>query len=320
MKVYDIFDSGWLGVYQERAVVVFISDVRTVIESQWICEMVTERYQEPDQYKTHEKWIPKHTKIIEVWIPETTEVRSRVVPGYYKDETALTPAHWGTRLVWLEPHIEIQYKFVGTSEQRAGRAGWEEVDGEYVFVGTSAQRAGRAGWKSYEVEIPGEWVDRRIWFPDVRRTTKVWVPESSETYEVVVPGYMKEVSIVEPGRRVEYPVYYEGKWVTKEHLVCGWKNVEVQQPVYSYYYPEYEYEVLDIKKGPVMVIAGPPEGDKITLRTPVSKLEVNVEGHYLGVATKIDDNRYVLPVEKPMSPVELEELSEEEIEKIKWGD
>jgi len=77
-----------------------------------------------------------------------------------------------------------------------------------------------------------------------------------------------------------------------------WEEVEVDVPIYSYYYPEYEFEVLSVRKGPDVVLIGEPEGDKIRLRTPVSEIVVEMEGYFLGNAVRIGDNQYVLPSEE----------------------
>jgi len=320
MKLFKIIDGAYLGFYQERGGTVFVSGYRTVKERTWVCKMVTEEHLTPDNWVRTRYYIEGHEGLVQKTEPEHEETKTRVIPEHYETKTETIPAHWGTREYWLEPHIEIRYRFVGTEEQRSGRYGWEQVDGEWVFVGTEEQRAGRAGWESYEEEIPGCWEERRIWFPEVTRTYDVLVPEHEEEYTVVVPARTYSEMGWIPIQEAYRWTNLGGKLVTQEHEVCGWEDVEVEQPIYSYYNPEDEYDLIDRERGPVWVIAGPPEGDKLQLRIIESGDIIDVEAKYLGIGTRTDDNKYVLPGKEPEEPKEPEPLTEEEIEKITWGD
>lgn len=320
MKLFKIIEGAYLGFYQERGGTVFISGYRTVTESKFICRMVMEEHTTPENWVRMRYWIAGHYETKEFTVPEAEEIKTRLVPEHYETKTETTPAHWGTREYWLEPHVEIGYRFVGTEEQRSGRYGWELVDDEWIFVGTEEQREGREGWESYDIEIPGCWEERRIWFPDVTRTYDVLVPEHEEDYTVVVPEYKETREVWVPIRELYRQVDIGSKLVTEEHEVCGFEDVEVEQTIYSYYGEYDEYDLIRRERGPLYVIAGPPEGDKLQLRIIESGDIIDVEAEYLGVTVRNDDNAYTIPPGKTTEKTREQELSEEEIERIKWGD
>ena len=251
----------------------------------------------PDNWVRTRYYIEGHEGLVWKTEPEHEETRTRVVVEHYEQKTETIPAHWGTREYWLEQHIEIEYRFVGTEEQRSGRYGWELVDDEWVFIGTEEQRAGRVGWEAYEVEIPGCWQERRIWFPEVTRTYDVLVPEHEEEYKVVVPerkwSEMEWIPIQEAYRWVNLG----GKKVIGEDVVWVCEEVEVEEPIYSYYSEYDEYELTERVRGPVMVIVGEPVGDMLTLKVLATGQEIKVEAKYVGLAKQIDSNKFVAPVE-----------------------
>jgi len=295
MKVYLMKGNQFMGFYQELGSTVEIVGTRKVVKTVEVkhTEMVEEKM--PDEYYTYEMFYPEHKALRETIVEGHYETRTRLVPAHYEDRTVTEPAHWGTREYWLEPTIEIRYRFVGTAEQRAGRAGWELVDGEYVFVGTAEQRAGRAGWESYEVEIPGVWQERRIWFPDVTRTYKVLVPEHEEEYQEWVPTHYETLeytipagSRIEEGVRVGETKMVERTWVTYE-------DVAVDDPIFGYiFYPEQEkYELIATEQS-YLRIAG-PQVDFITIRDLQTGRTYDWEGEFLGYATRIGENQYVVP-------------------------
>lgn len=228
-------------------------------------------------------------------VPEQQVQKSRIVEEHYEEKMVTEPAHWGTREYWLEPHIEIRYRFVGTEEQRAGRAGWEQVEGEWVFVGTAEQRAGRAGWEAYEVEIPGCWVERRIWFPEVTRMQKVLVrehleyytetiPEHEETREVWVDAYVKHIAV----RRPDKTVMVKTTW-------WDWEEKEVDDPVYAYAnYPDTDYlKLLSHTRGAVWP---PAEAwDTLEIKILATGDVYTTSAEYIGFATRIGENEFVIP-------------------------
>lgn len=298
MKLFKIIEGAYLGFYKERGGTVFISGYRTAKTREWVCEMVTEEYKEPDKEQFVREWVPEHQLVVHTLVEGHYETKTRVVPEHYEKKTETVPSHYGTREYWIVPRIETRYRFVGTEEQRAGRYGWELVAGESVFVGTEEQRGGRAGWESYEVEIPGYYEDRRVWFHETTRTYDVLVPEHVEEYKDWIPRHYVQVDTTIEGYWWEEWKYIPGETVTKEHEVCHWVDVEVDQPIYSYYGEYDEYDLIGRERGPAYVIVGPPEGDKLKLRIIESGDIIEVEAEYLGIGTRTDDNEYVLPGQK----------------------
>jgi len=244
-------------------------------------------------------FLPDHTETETrtYLVPEHEETRKRIVPGHYEDVTTTVPAHWGTREYWLEPHTEIRYRFVGTSEQRAGRAGWEVVDGEYVFVGTSEQRAGRAGWESYEVEIPGCWEERRVYFPETTRTMKTWIDEYAEHYKVTIPEetVTREEEVYYPAVLLPPHVVYDDVMV--ESTWREWEEQEFQEPIFGYADLPYteNLELVAHTRAPVMVIVGETEHDKLKIKVVATGEEFVIDADYVGCATRIGDNEFVIP-------------------------
>lgn len=284
----------YLGLYQERGSVVRIKRVEKTVEKKRVFHTEIIESEVPVWHPGTWVFIPGHYQDKTYFVPETTVTKTRIVTGHYEERTETTLAHWGTREYWLEPHIEIEYRFVGTSEQRSGRAGWELVEGEYVFVGTEEQRSGRAGWESYEVEIPGCWQERRIWFPDVTRTLKTWVPDIEEEYEEVVPEHYETRNVwIEPWDKF-MPQYMTMEKKMVEHTWATWEEVEVDQPVYEYIFEEFpeKYELIGVDRG----VVWPEEfvKDTLTVRNLETGLQYDWQGEYLGLATRINANEYVV--------------------------
>jgi len=297
MLVYWCKGGPFLGFYKELGSTVRIAGTRKLTRTVqvWHTEMVEIRV--PVHHDGLYLHIPGHYEDKMFWVPEEMVTKTRTVPEHYEKRTETTPAHWGTREYWLEPQIEIRYRFVGTAEQRAGRAGWELIEGEYVFVGTSEQRAGRAGWESYEEVIPGCWQERRIWFPDVTRTYTVWVPEQEETYVEIVPEHyeMREVTI--PYWSGYREILIEGETKMIEKTWYEWEEVEVDDPIFAYADPPNidNYELVDKKRGYVW----PPEEawDTLKIRNVFTGEIFEMKAEYVGCAQRIGDNEFVVPEE-----------------------
>jgi len=295
MKVYQLRDGTMVGFYQEAGAELTVQYFEDVWEKQMVWETITEVVMVPVPKPGY--WLPAHTETMsrEYLIPEHTEYQLVVIEEHWEYKEWKEAAHWGTREYWLEPSIEIQYRFVGTEEQRAGRLGWAEEEGEWTFVGTEEQREGRAGWESYEVEVPGFWEERRIWFPDVTRTTKTWVPMHEELRLVTVPDKYEIVT-----EEVLIPERWTGmRWVdeprTQEKEVWHFEDVFVGRlPVYSLVDPAQAtmFTVEELIKAPVDEIG---VEDVVTIRNVLTGEVLRTTARYLGMATRLDDNEYVVP-------------------------
>ena len=286
-----------MGFYQERGATVRIVGTRQIETKVKVRHTKMEEVIIPGEWVKLRYWIEGHYETQEYLVPETTELKKRIVPEHYEKRTETVAAHWGTREYWLEPHTEIRYRFVGTSEQRAGRAGWEIVNGEHVFVGTSEQRAGRAGWESYEVEIPGCYQERRVWFPETTRTYEHLVPETYEHYREVIPAHYETrevwVPIREMVRSIQHPdtvKMVETEWFT-------WETKMVDDPIFEKIFDEdfEKYELVSEDRS-LFRIAG-HDVDKITIRNIETGIAYDWECEFVGYATRTGGNTYVVPVE-----------------------
>lgn len=364
MKLFKMIDGAYLGFYQERGGTVFISGYRTVVSREWVCELVTERYQEPDFPVLMEKYFPAHYETQEFEVPEKTETKTRVVAGHYDVKQEYIQGHYETQEIWIPEHEEQHFvevpgfyelrlvrvpgKWVTTEVIKAGY--WES----YLYTRPADPVTGRievsfwdkrwvpertysrlvwqpettmevnywvdATYEYQTVIVPGQYRDHRVWVEGEYKDVNYWVKSYIEEYTVTTPAYMEEREVLIPWFTKRFSVMHEGEWVMEEHLVCGFQDVTKEVPVYSYYGADDEYDLIHREYGPVVVIAGPPEGDKLTLRIIESGDEVVVEAKYLGLGTRTNDNEYILPVKPPAETVEAEPLTEAEIEKIKWGD
>lgn len=286
-----------MGFYNERGSTVRIVGTRQVETQVRVRHVEMEDVTIPGEWVRTRVWLDGHYETQKYYVPEMSELKKRIVPEHYEKRTETVAAHWGTREYWLSPHTEIRYRFVGTSEQRAGRAGWEIVDGEHVFVGTSAQRAGRAGWESYEVEIPGCWEDRRVWFPETTRTYTVFVPEKSEHYREVIPAYYEDREVWIDGREIERAVQRPDVVTQVEKEWFTWETKMVDDPIFEKIFDEdfEKYELVSADQA-VWRIAG-HDVDKITIRNIETGIAYDWECEFVGYATRTGDNTYVVPVE-----------------------
>jgi len=342
MKIYDIIDSGWLALYQERAQVIYISGFRQVTKTICDFKMVPTIVTEPDKYVRVLKSIEAHTAVKEFWVPEATITETRIVPGHWETETRLIAGHYETKEIWIPEHEEEHFVEVpGYMEQRmvqdpgfyerqniwvpeyyVTRYYWREAHPargleaawipyqHLIEAGYKEQRVWVVPeahmedywvdgyWEYQTVVVPGQFRDHRVWIDGNFEDVPFWVGEKEETYPVVVAGHY-ETKVVDVPYWSEYVwETIPGKVVIKDVSTWVCEDVTVDEPIYSYYYPEYEYEVLRVQKGPEIVMIGEPEGDKLTLKTPVSEIEVEMEGYFLGNAVRIGDNQYVLPSEE----------------------
>lgn len=295
MKLYQTIDGTMIGFYKERGGEVQAMMYRDVYETVMVKKSERVLTVSPPDQRLERYWIEGHWETGEYYVPEHKEYQLVVIEEHWEYKTWTEEAHWGTREYWLEPHVEIRYRFVGTSEQRAGRAGWEMVDDEWVFVGTSEQRAGRAGWESYEELIPGVWQERRIWFPEVTRTTKTWVPMHEELQLVTVPETTEVRRVWIPIREMHRWIDYGSKetwstrtWFEPEEVWVGY------EPVYEFM-DENQVRLFEVVALTTAVPGIYGDEDSIVIRNRMTGEELTTTARYLGLAERIADNEFVVP-------------------------
>jgi len=342
MKIYDIFDSGWLAVYQERAQVIYISgfrkETRNVLVEKtgmkeievsvfkaglWILvpgrweekmfwvpeEKITKTRTVPGHWETETRYIEGHYETKEIWIPEHEEKNFVEVPGYIEQRMVQDPGYWERQNIWVPEYYVTRYYWREAHPARGLEAAWIPYQ-HIIEAGYKEQRVWVVPeahmedywvdgyWEYQTVVVPGQFRDHRVWIDGNFEDVPFWVGEQEEKYQVVVAGHQEKRRVWVEAYDKFTPAY---RTLEKKMVEATWEEleeVEVDVPIYSYYYPDYEYEVISIQKGPEVVMIGEPEGDKLIMKTPVSKIEVEMEGYFLGNAVRIGDNQYVLPSEE----------------------
>ncbi len=259
-------------------------------------------------YKTKSVWVKGHYETKEIWIPAHDVWKFVDVDGYYEDQLVQLPGQYEIQNVWTEAYFVTRYYWQEAHPARGLEGMWKPYQLE-IPAGYKDQRVWVDGpWVTKEVwidntieyklvTIPGQFTDHRVWVDGNYEDHQVWVPPTTETYTVTIAEhYDTKKTWIEP-RMQRVDIKMPGKFVTKKHFVQGWEDVETQEPIYAYYGENDKWDMVDHKYGPVMVIAGPWEGDELTIRVVETGALVKVEVQYVGLAEKTDENEYIIPVD-----------------------
>lgn len=273
----------------------------------WVPESEVEKTRVvPGHYETETVYIQGHYETKEIWIPEHDEEHFVEVPGYFEMRRIQEPGQYERQNIWVPEYYVTRYYWQEAVPARGIVGHWVEYQ-ELIPAGYKLQRVwvpGRwvrkefwvdATWEYQTVTVPGQFRDHRVWVDGNYEDRPFWVPETEEKYTEEIPGFYQMrlthvpywsewVSVVIPAK---LEVKEVNEWVCEE--------IEVQEPIYSYYGAEDEYDLVDRQRGPIMVIAGPPEGDKLQLRIIESGDIIEVEAKYLGLVTRTEFNEYILP-------------------------
>jgi len=317
MKIYQLYDGTLVGFYREEGFELQCVMYRDVYEQRTVTKMV-EKEVTVSEWRAGEMipghWIDETRRYL---IPEHTQYQPVVIEEHWEYKTWTEPAHWGTREYWLSPHIEIEYREVPGhyeiqpvwfEEHTITKYYWREphpargLPGAWipyeavVPAGYSDTRVWvDTSYEPYEVEIPGCWVDRRVWFPEVTRTTKKWVPLHEELQLITIPdAYEVRTERLWIGARL-LPAYRE--MVTKKIMVEETTTEEVwvgYAPVYSAVDPSQAtmFRVVDKEPAPEEVTYAT---DIVTVENVETGEELQTTAVYVGMATRIDDNEFVVP-------------------------
>lgn len=284
-----------------------------IIEEHWEYKTWTE----PAHWGTREYWlepyveiryreVPGHTETQWVWSEEYSVTRYREVPGHYETQNIWVPGYYVTRYYWREasPARGLEAAWIpyqhwiedGYKDQRVWVDTYTEEYEEIIPAGEKESRVWVETYQeSYEFEVPGAWQDRRVWFPEVTRTTKTWVPMHEEVILVTVPETTESRRVWEAGRVIEVWVDYGTKdswekrtWFEPEQVWVGY------EPVYEYVDESKVrlFEVLELLPG---AAPGPDYEDVITIRNMATGEELRTTATYLGLATRVADNEFVVP-------------------------
>jgi len=295
MKLYQTVDGTMIGFYQETGGAVQCTSYRDVYEQ----KLVTK------------------TREVPVEIPGYYEQVTITEPGYYKFERQYVQGHYERQMVWHPAYTVTRYR---------------EVPGHFEIMpywfeeySVTRYRTVPGYWEPYKVTRPADPVTGRI---EVTYKQYRWIAEHVEEYEEIIPAGYKETRVwvetfteeyqeIMPAGERETRVWVDGKyddvevWVlpktTTEQVwhepVIEYKTQEYQEleevwvgrePVYEFVDPAQvgTYEVLDLIEAATGQIV---YEDSIVIRNTLTGEELTTTARYLGMATRIDENEYVVP-------------------------
>jgi len=271
--LYHIIDGAYLGFYREYGGTVFISGYRTIVKKQWIVkERLEEVWIEGEEARTR-IWIEGHYEDRRYWVPEHTETRTETVPG-----------EWVTGQIWIAAHYELRRYWVDEV------CWYESKTIERPILGVMVPVT-----RMVEVCEPAHFATRQVWVAGDWKQTKDWVSEHEEKYEETISGHYEVRREWQPLREIEITTKRPGRWEFKLLESGKWEDVEVEDPIYSYYGLRDEYCLVERKRAPLITIAGEHEGDLLRCRITGTDQWVPFNADFLCCATSIGENQYVCP-------------------------
>lgn len=273
MMLYKIIDGAYLGFYQEYGGTVFISGYRTIIKKQWVIRDREVTVWVPEELVWYQDFVPAHDRVTDVFYPEHYETVTQTVPGEWLFTEIWVAGHWEDRRYWIEENCWYESKTI-----------------EILVLGVMTPVS-----RMVEVCEPAHWGVREQWIPGWWKELSEWVPEHEIEVEILVPAQHKTEVVTVPGGWVSKSRTVDAHWDTSVTMCGGWDMVEFEDPIFSYYGEREEYCLVARKRGPVLTIAGEPEGDSLKCRITGTDQWVTFEADYLCCATSIGENQYVNP-------------------------
>jgi len=273
MKLYQMIDGTLVGFYRERGGEVQALLYRDVYELKLVTKTRQEEITIPGYYridvttidgywKEESVYVHGHYERQMVWHPEYSVTRYREVPGHYEIQNIWVPEYYVTRYYWREAHPARGLEEAWIPYEHLMPAGYKD---QRVWIETYTEEYQEiipAGEKETRVWVQGKYVTEKIWVPEKTMSRKVWVTPEKDLITV------------------EYQEL-EQVWVGRE-------------PVYQYVDESQVrlFEVIELKLG-----AGPGTEyeDAIVIRNRLTGEQLTTTARYLGLATKIADNEFVVP-------------------------
>jgi len=271
-------------------------------------EEVTYKKTVPAHYETETQYIQGHYETQEIWIPEHEEQHFVEVPGFYELRKVQEPGHYERQNIWVPEYYVTRYYWREAHPARGLEAAWIPYQ-HLIPAGYKEQRVWVEGiwvdkeywvdatWEYQTVVVQGQYRDHRVWVDGNFEDVNVWIPERTETVTTIVPEH-KEMQEIWVGAYVKHIVAKRpDKTIMVETTWWEWEDVEQQEPIFGYADVPYteNLEMIDHIKGPVMVIAGEPEHDTLKIKIVPTGDEYVTEADFIGCATRIGENEYVLP-------------------------
>lgn len=273
----------------------------------WVPEVKVQKQKTTAGYwDTESVYIEGHYETKEIWIPAHDVQKFVEVPGYFEDRLVQLPGQYVIENDWVEGFYVTQWYWQEPHPVRGLPGMWKEYQ-HWIPAGYKETRKWIEGlwvtkefWvdKTYEyktVTIPGQFTDHRVWIDGNYEDRPVWVPPTVEMETVTIAGHFDTKQAWIEGYVKETQISVPGKLVTKEHLVTHEKTIITEVPIYAYYGPNDKWDMINKKQGPAIVLAGPWEGDELTIRVVETGAIVTVEAQWVGLAEKTDDNEYIIP-------------------------
>jgi len=247
-------------------------------------------------YETQEIWIPAHDVMAFVTVPGHYEDRKEQLKGQYVIIQKSYEGFFVTSVYWQEAHPArgllgkwVEYeKWVppGYTELKVWEEGLWITNSVWVEATTEYQT----------VTIPGQYTDHRVWVDGKYKLEHFWVPPRKEDYLIDVPGFTEMRKVWIPWFIKSMDITVPGEMVKKSHLVTHKVSVTVTVPIFGYKGENDQWDMIEKQHGPVLVLAGPWEGDKLTIRSVETGEVFKVEAKWVGLAERTADNEYVIPV------------------------
>lgn len=273
MMLYNIIDGAYLGFYREYGGTVFISGYRSIVKKQWIVrKRLEEVFIEGEWVKT-EHWIDEHEVERLFWVPGYEEKHTEIVPGKWIYNQIYIEGHYEPRRFWIEEVCWYESKTVEMM-----------VLGEMRPVTRMVEVCEPAHWGVRQYWIAGWWREIPEWVPEHELETTLWIDGHDEIRMVTIPLHVIEIPVKRPDR-YEFMEIESG----------AWEDVEVEDPIYSYYGERDEYKLIDRDRGPVMVIAGVGDWDVLYCRVTATGGSVTFKAKFICCAVSIGENQYVNP-------------------------
>lgn len=316
MKLYQTIDGTLIGFYQERGGAVQAVLYRDVYETELVTktrevEVIVPGYYEefdiitPGYWKEEEVWSSGYYRRQMIWKPEYSVTRYREVPGHYEIRNVWVPEYTVTRYREVEGHYEIQPFWF--EEHTITKYYWREPHPARGLPGA---------WIPYEEVVPAGYSDTRVWvdtyteeyeevIPAGYKDQRVWVDTYTEEYQEIIPAGESMGRVWVEGKYIIEDVWVEETtrtervWVpaTVTHETVEYQEFEEvwagREPVYEYVDPAQVrlFEALELIEAPAGQIK---VEDAIVIRNTLTGEELTTTARYLGLATKIDENEYVV--------------------------
>lgn len=274
----------------------------------------------PGYYERRNVQEPGRWEIKRILVPEYSVTRYREVPGHYVTETEYVQGHYEIQNIWVPEYYVTRYYWREAHPARGLEAAWIPYE-HLIPAGYKEQRVWVEGdyqdedvWiktytEEYQELIPEGYKDQRVWVEGEWRTKVFWVDATWEHQMVMVPEewgtetiWIEPISRVDkvwvPDRYVDVSEGEPGHWEmqTVEYTVVEkvWVGYE---PVYGYV-DESQVRLFEVVELLPNVVDVPDYTDVIVIRNCLNGDELKTTAKYVGMATRIADNEFVVPEEK----------------------